>query len=103
LPEGNFPSRVITAFYLGSNARLSQKEGIVNHDYDVFEIYPDHSIKWRISVHGTQNALATLEALTKQTVNECFASDMDTQEIVGHVNEGRASARILDDDGFAAN
>ncbi len=73
------------------------------HDYDVFELYPDHSLRLRLSVHGTQVALATLEALASRTINECFATDISTQEIIGRVNEGRAVARILYEDGFCTN
>jgi hypothetical protein len=75
----------------------------VEHDYDVFEVFPDHTLRWRECVHGTRSALAKLEALAKLTVNECFAADIRTQEIVGRVNEGRAVARILEDDWDGAN
>lgn len=40
----------------------------MDHDYDVFEVYPDHTIRRRICVHGVRPALDTLEALAKQTV-----------------------------------
>jgi hypothetical protein len=75
----------------------------VEHDYDVFEVFPDHTIRWRVCAHGTRSALAQLEALARLTVNECFATDISTQEIIGRVNEGRAAARILDDDWGGAN
>ena len=69
--------------------------------YDVFQIYPDHSIRWRVCVVGRQETLVELEALTNETVNKYFATDVGTQEIVGHVHEGRAQERILDDGGGA--
>ncbi len=75
----------------------------MDHDYDVFEVFPDHSLRWHVCIHGTQLALTTLEELGKQTVNECFASNISTQEIIGRVNEGRAAARILDDDDSGVN
>jgi hypothetical protein len=75
----------------------------MDHEYDVFEVFPDHTIRWRLCVHGASPALAKLEALAEQTVNECFATDISTQEIIGRVNEGRATARILDDDWGGAN
>jgi hypothetical protein len=75
----------------------------MDHEYDVFEVFPDHTIRWRLCVHGASSALAKLEALAQQTVNECFATDISTQEIIGRVNEGRATARILDDDWGGAN
>ena len=75
----------------------------MEHEYDVFELFPDHTIRWRVCVHGTQTALAKLEALAKLTDNECFATDVSTQEIIGRVNEGRATVRILEDDWSGAN
>lgn len=69
-----------------------------NREYDLFEVFPDHTIRWRVCVHGTQTALAKLDALAQLTDNECFATDISTQEIIGRVNEGRAIARILYDD-----
>ena len=75
----------------------------MDHDYDVFEVFPDRSLKWRVCVHGTQLALATLEEIAKKTVNECFASNVSTQEIIGRVNEGRSTARILEDEGAGTN
>jgi hypothetical protein len=73
----------------------------MDREYDVFEIYPDHTLRWRVSVLGRQATLAALEALTNETVNECFATETGTQEIIGRVNEGRARARILDDEDAA--
>ena len=73
----------------------------MEHEYDVFEICPDHSLRWRVCVFGRRATLATLAALADETVNECFATEIGTQEIIGRINEGRARARILDDD--AAN
>ena len=75
----------------------------MEQEYDVFELFPDHTIRWRVCVRGTQTALAKLEALASLTDNECFATDISTQEIIGRVNEGRATARILDDDWSDAN
>ena len=75
----------------------------MDHDYDLFELFPDHTIRWRVCVHGSRLALSKLEALAEQTVNECFATDISTQEILGRVNEGRDTARILDDDWRGAN
>jgi hypothetical protein len=69
----------------------------VERDYDLFEVFPDHTVRWRVCVHGTRSALAKLHALAKQTDNECFAADISTQEVIGRVNQGRATAEILDD------
>jgi hypothetical protein len=58
---------------------------------------------WHASVIGLARAVAKLEALGRETLNECFATDLATQEIIGRVNEGRAAATIFDDDGATAN
>jgi len=75
----------------------------MHQDYDVFEVFPDHTLRWRVCVHGTQLALATLEEIAKRTVNECFASNVGTQEIIGRANEGPSTAHVPDDDGSGAN
>ena len=36
----------------------------------------------------------------QQTVNECFATDLSTNEVIAWVNAG---PQILDDDSWAAN
>jgi hypothetical protein len=69
----------------------------VEHDYDLFEVFPDHTVRWRICIQGARLALAKLQALGQETDNECFATDISTQEIIGRVNQGRATAGILDD------
>jgi len=63
----------------------------VNTGYDLFEIFPDGSVMWRVSIHGTELALATLAAIGKQTINECFAKNLNTQQIIGQVNEASAA------------
>jgi len=47
----------------------------MNRQYDVFEIYPDHSVKWHASVVGLALAVAKLEVLGRETLNECFATE----------------------------
>jgi hypothetical protein len=63
----------------------------VNIDYDLFEVFPDGSVKWRVGIRGTQLALATLAAIGKQTVNECFVKNLSTQQVIGRVNEASAA------------
>ena len=75
----------------------------MDREYDVFEIYPDHSLKWHACVLGTPRALEKLKALSQQTLNECFAADLSTQEIIGRVNEGGAVAQTLNDDEATPN
>jgi len=75
----------------------------VGQDYDLFEMFPDHSLRWRVSVHGTQFALATLEELARQTNNECFATDIGSQEIIGRVNKGGSAPQFRNEDGSRRN
>jgi hypothetical protein len=63
----------------------------MNIDYDLFELFPDGSVMWRVSIHGTELALATLAAIGKQTINECFAKNLTTQQVIGRVNEASAA------------
>jgi hypothetical protein len=59
----------------------------MNRDYDIFERFPDASLRFLIRVHGTQHVPKVLEERGKQTTNECFAMNIRTQEIIGRVND----------------
>ena len=63
----------------------------MDNEYDVFEILPDGSAIWRAFVRGTHNAFEVLKAVGKQTCNECFATDLSRQTIIGRVNSGRSA------------
>jgi hypothetical protein len=65
----------------------------MNIDYDVFEVLPNRSLMLRVSIRGTQRALAVLKAVGSRTSNECFATEIETQEVIGRVNNGRGAAR----------
>ena len=58
-------------------------------EYDVFEVLSNRSVKWRLCVREKQRALDMLKALGSRTFNECFATNIDTQEIIGRVNAAR--------------
>ena len=75
----------------------------MHRQYDIFEIYPDHSVKWHACVVGLARALEKLDALGRETLNECFATDLDTQQIVARVNAGPPVTKIVDDDTASAN
>jgi hypothetical protein len=59
----------------------------MNAEFDVFEILLNGSIKWHLSVREKQRALDMLKAVGSMTFNECFATALETQEIIGRVNE----------------
>jgi len=61
----------------------------VETEYDVFEVLSNRSVKWRLCVREKQRALDMLKALGSRTFNECFATNIDTQEIIGRVNAAR--------------
>jgi hypothetical protein len=65
---------------------ISQTVGAMDEDYDIFEICSDRSVTWRVRVHGTQLALAVLQAIGKQTASECFASNIGTREVIARIN-----------------
>lgn len=66
----------------------------MNIEYDVFEVLPNRSLTLRASVRGAHSALEALKAVGSRTLNECFAADLETQEVIGRVNDGRGAARI---------
>ena len=73
-------------------------------EYDLFEILPNRSLVWHAWVRGTQGALEMLKAVGNRTCNECFATDLETREIIGSVNvnkEGRAAQSIVNERGAA--
>jgi hypothetical protein len=64
----------------------------MNIDYDVFDVLPNRSLMLRASIRGMQRALAALKTIGSRTSNECFATELETQEVIGRVNNGRAAA-----------
>lgn len=58
-------------------------------EYDLFELFPGGAPLWRGCVRGREPALAALELLGRQTVNECLAAELSTGTVVGRVNQGR--------------
>ena len=65
----------------------------MQHDYDLFEILPDHTIRWRACVRGTKHALRQLEVMGSQTTNECYAAAVLDHEVIGRVNQ-RMAVRV---------
>ena len=75
----------------------------MHRQYDIFEIYPDHSVMWHACVVGLTRALEKLETLGRETLNECFATDPGTKQVVARVNAVASEAKIHDDDAASAN
>jgi hypothetical protein len=58
----------------------------LDSEYDVYEALLNRSVKWHLCVREKQRALDMLKSLGSRTFNECFATDLVTQEIIGRVN-----------------
>jgi hypothetical protein len=59
----------------------------MDRDYDIFERFPDTSLRCLTRVHGTRHVSKILEERGKQTTNECFAMNIRTREIIARVND----------------
>ena len=64
-------------------------------EYDVFEVLLDRTVKWHFCVREKQRALDMLKALGSRTFNECFATNLQTQQIISRVNLGGFAAQSI--------
>ena len=62
----------------------------MDREYDIFEVYPNGDVLWRMCVTGLDNARLKLTELGKLSSNPLFATHTPTQEIVAQVNHDRA-------------
>jgi hypothetical protein len=60
-----------------------------NHDYDLFEIFPDGSPLWLLVVFGYENARRKLREWSVQTKNSIQLIDLKTRAIVVTENKPR--------------
>jgi hypothetical protein len=89
-------------YFVGMQTSL--RRSTVETEYDVFEILLNRSVKWHLCVHEKQRALDMLKALGTRTFNECFATNLGTQEVIGRVNSGSTGSQaVLEDYRFAVN
>ena len=56
-------------------------------DYDIFEKFPDTSVRFLTRVQGTRHVPKVLEERGKQTTNECYAMNIRTREVIARVND----------------
>jgi hypothetical protein len=76
----------------------------MNTEFDVFEILLNGSVKWHLCIREKQRALDMLKAVGTRTYNECFAKNLETQEIIGRVNDRRlAPQSAISDNGNTVN
>ena len=59
-----------------------------DREFDIFEVCPDDKLKCHASVLGAEPALAKLEQLRQETLNECFAAHIRTLKVI--VGKSRA-------------
>jgi hypothetical protein len=59
----------------------------MEQDYEIFERLPDASVRCLIRVHGAGHVPNVLKERGKQTMNECFAMNVRTREILARVND----------------
>jgi len=62
----------------------------VHREYDIFEVYRNGDLLWRMCVTGLENARLKLAQLGKQSGNPFFVTHTPTKEIVAQVNHDRA-------------
>jgi hypothetical protein len=65
----------------------------MDHEFDVFETFPDSSVEWRGCVRGTTLAHAKLAGLSRQTANTCFAIDLVTRAIIRRADDVQQSGK----------
>lgn len=67
----------------------------MNRDYDIFERFPDASVRCLTRVHGTLHVPKVLEERGRQTTNECYAMNVRSKEIIARVNHKPAQRAQL--------
>ena len=58
----------------------------MDHQYDLFEIYPNGSPIWRDVVSGHEKAILKLQKLSAETANEVRLIHLPTNTIVAAMN-----------------
>ena len=54
----------------------------MNHEYDLFEKFPDGSSLWRDSIPGTGKTYLRLQDLTRGSENQFYAINLTTGEVI---------------------
>lgn len=64
-------------------------------DYDLFGRSQNHSLVWRGSVHGLENARRKLQQLARTTANECSVIYLPTPQVVALANMAHAKRVVF--------
>jgi hypothetical protein len=60
--------------------------GPVNRNYDLFEMLPDGSPRWKGSVSGYDDAIRMLHKLSERTANKVHLMYLPTKTIIATLN-----------------
>ncbi len=58
----------------------------MDSEYDLFEIFPDGSALWRITISGHGEAIKRLGEYAAQTANEVRLMHLPTQTVIAALN-----------------
>jgi hypothetical protein len=58
----------------------------MNREYDLFEMFPDGTALWRLTVTGRQEAIDALQQFSTQTANEVRVMHLPTQTVIAAIN-----------------
>jgi hypothetical protein len=61
----------------------------MDYEYDIFECFPDGSIRWKDSANGLLNARQKIQELGRKSANDHFAMRLPTREVVFPAADGR--------------
>lgn len=62
----------------------------MDREYDLFEVLPDGSPIWRVTVAGHENAIKKLVELSKQTPNEVRVMHLLSNALIASMKEGKS-------------
>jgi hypothetical protein len=58
----------------------------MNREYDLFEMFPDGTALWRLTVTGRQEAIEVLHQLCTRTANEVRVMHLPTNTVIATAN-----------------
>ena len=58
----------------------------MDRDYDLFEIFPDGSAIWRITISGRERAIARVREFAAQTANEVRLMHLGSNTLITAMN-----------------
>ena len=61
----------------------------MDHQFDLFEVFPDGSPLWREAVTGHENAMLKLKELSSKTTNEVRIIDLKANAVIAAMNQSR--------------